>query len=191
MSSRRQERVSERIHVEISELLHKQLRDPRLAQVTVTGVEITPDLKLATVFISVMGNNEAGKAALQGMERASGFLRHELAVSLGMRFTPTLRFALDQSWERGSRIDQLLERLPSPAEAGRTPGTAASPAEAPSQRDGRRVPSGRDGRRVRQPIRQPTGRTPSPVGAGWSTYTAASPAPSDDEADSEEHSGDE
>ena len=115
MSSRRQERVSERIHVEISELLHKQLRDPRLAQVTITGVEITPDLKLATVFISVLGESEACEAALQGMERASGFIRHELATSLGMRCTPLLRFALDQSWERGARIDQLLERLPSSA----------------------------------------------------------------------------
>jgi ribosome-binding factor A len=62
-----------------------------------------------------MGDREAGKAALAGMESACGFIRHELAVSLGMRFTPTLRFELDQSWERGAHIDQLLDQLPSAA----------------------------------------------------------------------------
>jgi ribosome-binding factor A len=113
MPSRRQERVSERIHVDISELLQKRLRDPRLAHVTVTDVEITADLKLATVFISVMGDREAEKAALLGMERASGFIRRELAVSLEMRLTPSLRFELDRSWERGAHIDELLDSLPS------------------------------------------------------------------------------
>ena len=112
MPTRRQERLSERIHEEISELLQKTLRDPRLTYVTVTGVKLTPDLKLATVFITSLGDRESGDAALQSLQHASGFIRRELAQRLHMRFTPELRFSLDDTWERGARIDELLEQLP-------------------------------------------------------------------------------
>ena len=111
MPTRRQERVSERIHHEVSDLLLNEIRDPRLEQVTVTGVEITPDLKLATVFVSALGDAEAKDNALQGLERASGYIRRELAQRLAMRVTPALRFVLDQSWERGARLDALLDNL--------------------------------------------------------------------------------
>lgn len=111
MPTRRQERVSERIHEEISEVLQNRIRDPRLATVTVTGVEVSPDLKAAQVFISTLGDRESRNRALQGLERASKYIRRELAHRLQMRFTPELRFALDESWERGARIDELLEQL--------------------------------------------------------------------------------
>ena len=113
MPTRRQERVSERIHHEVSDLLLNEIRDPRLEQVTVTGVEITPDLKLATVFVSALGDPEAKDNALKGLERASGYIRRELAQRLAMRVTPALRFVLDESWERGARLDALLDNLPS------------------------------------------------------------------------------
>jgi len=111
MPTRRQERVSERIHHEISDLLQNEIRDPRLEQVTVTGVEISPDLQLATVFISVMGDQEAKDNALSALERASGYVRRELAQRLGMRVTPAVQFVLDESWERGARLDALLDSL--------------------------------------------------------------------------------
>jgi ribosome-binding factor A len=75
MPTRRQERVSERIHHEISDLLLNEIRDPRLGQVTVTGVEISPDLQLATVFVSALGDQEAKDSALTALERASGYIR--------------------------------------------------------------------------------------------------------------------
>lgn len=111
MPTRRQERVSERIHEEISDLLQKRIRDPRLASVTVTGVEVSPDLKLASVFISALGDCEARNSALQGVQHASKYIRRQLAQRLQMRFAPELRFALDESWVRGARIDELLEQL--------------------------------------------------------------------------------
>jgi ribosome-binding factor A len=111
MPTRRQERVGERIHEEISEVLQKRIRDPRLASVTVTGVEVSPDLKAARVFISTLGDRESRNSTLQGLQHASKYIRRELAHRLQMRFTPELRFALDESWERGMRIDELLEQL--------------------------------------------------------------------------------
>jgi ribosome-binding factor A len=113
MPTRRQERVGERIHEEISQLLQTRVRDPRLAQVTVTGVDVSPDLKAATVFVSTLGDRESSNAALRGLQHASSFLRRALAQQLDTRFTPELRFVLDNSWQRGARIDELLEQLPS------------------------------------------------------------------------------
>lgn len=115
MVTRRQERVSERIHHEISDLLQNQIRDPRLAYVTVTGVEISPDLQLATVFVSALGEHEAKDSALTALEHAAGYIRRELAQRLMMRVTPAVHFVLDESWERGAHIDALLNNLQSAA----------------------------------------------------------------------------
>jgi len=111
MPTRRQERVSERIHEEISALLQREMRDPRLANVTVTGVEVSPDLKNASVFVSALGDREARAAALQGLQHASSYVRWQLAQRLQLRYTPELRFELDESWQRGARIDELLEQV--------------------------------------------------------------------------------
>jgi len=121
MAKRRQERVSERIHHEVSDLLQNEIRDPRLAYVTVTDVEISPDLELATIFVSTLGEREALDNAIAGLERATGYIRRELAQRLGMRVMPAVRFLPDQSWERGARLDALLDRLAGtapPAEDG-------------------------------------------------------------------------
>ncbi|MBM4429646.1 MAG: 30S ribosome-binding factor RbfA [Chloroflexi bacterium] len=132
MPSRRQERVSERIHQELSELLQRRLRDPRLAYVTVTEVQVSPDLKLATIFVSALGDDEAGESALTGLQHASRYIRRELAQMLQMRAMPELRFLLDDSWERGARIDQLLEQLPP---AAPSEGTEETAADADSEKD--------------------------------------------------------
>lgn len=134
MNTRRQERVREQIHEEISAVLQTRVRDPRLAQVTVTGVQVSPDLRMATVYVSSLGDSSACEAALEGLDHAASFVRRELAHRLGLRYMPELRFMLDESWQRGSRIDELLEKLPPAAsEAEATPGTAAnnSSAEVP------------------------------------------------------------
>ena len=111
MVKHRVERVTDRIQEEVSDLLLKQIRDPRIDFVTVTGVKISPDLELATVYVSVLGDAEASQNALKALEGAAGYVRRQLAVRLGMRTTPAVRFALDESWERGAKVDALLDRL--------------------------------------------------------------------------------
>jgi ribosome-binding factor A len=111
MSTHRQERVSDRIHEAISDLLQNSIRDPRLVNVTITGVEISLDLKAATVFVTSLGDRKTREDALAAMKRAAPFIRRQLASSLQMRFTPELDFVLDESWQRGARIDEILARL--------------------------------------------------------------------------------
>lgn len=111
MSNRRQRRVSDLIHQEVSDLLSKKMQDPRLEHVTVTGVEITADLKLARVYVTVLGEAEEMKAALDGLEHARGFIRRELAHALDLRFVPDLEFRLDEAFYRAVRIDALLGGL--------------------------------------------------------------------------------
>jgi len=112
MPSHRQRRVAEQIHRELSLLLMLDARDPRLADVTITAVEMTPDLMLARVFFTVMaeGDKEVSEAKA-GLERATGFLRTQLAARLQLRFMPHLTFELDKSAVYGRRIDDLLNKL--------------------------------------------------------------------------------
>jgi ribosome-binding factor A len=111
MPTRRQRRVAELIHRELSLLLLREARDPRLGSVTLTGVEVTPDLLLARVHFSVLGGEDEEQAALAGFEHASGFLRTELAGRVRLRFVPELAFKLDKSSAYGQRIDQLLDQI--------------------------------------------------------------------------------
>jgi ribosome-binding factor A len=130
MPTRRQERVSERIHEEISALLQREMGDPRLANVTVTGVEVSPDLKMASIFISALGDREARAAALQGLQHASSYVRWQLAQRIQLRYTPELLFELDESWQRGARIDELLEQVQNDDALEESPG--AEPEDASS-----------------------------------------------------------
>lgn len=86
-----------------------------MAQVTVTSVEVSADLKVATVYVSSLGDREACTKSVKSLQHAAGFLRRELAHQLRMRYTPELHFVLDDSWERGARIDDLLKQLPASA----------------------------------------------------------------------------
>lgn len=111
MPTRRQRRVSELIHRELSVLLLHEVRDPRLSGVTVTTVEITPDLLLARVFFTVLGDGDDEKEALVGLERACGFLRTQLASRVQLRFMPELEFRLDKSAAYARHIDELLDEI--------------------------------------------------------------------------------
>jgi ribosome-binding factor A len=125
MSTRRQRQVAELLHQEISLLIQRQARDPRLGFVTVTDVEVTPDLRLATVYVSVMGGDDEVKQTLAGLKNATGFFRHELGGTLSLRFVPELSFRLDESLEQGLHIDQLLDSLHTEAPADEDEGDAA------------------------------------------------------------------
>jgi ribosome-binding factor A len=113
MGSIRPERVAELVQREVTDILARKLRDPRLVGITVTDVEVTSDLKLATVFVSTLAGGAERAAALEGLRRAAGFVRHELAPRLGLREVPEVRFRFDESIERGARVEDILRRLKS------------------------------------------------------------------------------
>jgi ribosome-binding factor A len=113
MTTRRQRQVAERLHEEISILIQRKVRDPRLKPVTVTGVEVSPDLENARVYVSVLGSDQEARSALAGLTSATGFLRRELGAVLSLRLVPQLMFRLDESVEQGMRIDRLLDDIQS------------------------------------------------------------------------------
>ncbi len=108
---KRSEKVAEAIHEEISGLLIKGVKDPRIGMVTVTGVKVTDDLHLATVYFSVIGTDADRKGAEAGLNSAKGFLRREIGKVLRMRYVPDLLFRYDESVEYGSRIESLLKQI--------------------------------------------------------------------------------
>ncbi|HZV83101.1 MAG TPA: ribosome-binding factor A [Geobacteraceae bacterium] len=108
---KRSEKVAEAIHEEISTLLIKGVKDPRIGLVTVTGVKVTDDLHLATVYFSVIGGEAERKGAEAGLNSAKGFLRREIGKVLRMRYVPDLMFRFDESVEYGSRIESLLKQI--------------------------------------------------------------------------------
>ncbi len=108
---KRCEKVAEAIHEEISALLIKGVKDPRIGMVTVTGVKVTEDLHLATVYFSVIGGEAERKGAEAGLNSAKGFLRREIGKVLRMRYVPDLLFRYDESVEYGSRIESLLKQI--------------------------------------------------------------------------------
>ncbi len=110
-SKRRPEQVAETIRQTIAEALLGELRDPRIGFVTVTDVQVTKDLSVATVRVSVMGE-EAGRAdGLTGLESAAGFLRSKVSKALSTRIVPELRFELDRGLEHAARIEKILNDL--------------------------------------------------------------------------------
>lgn len=104
----RTERVAEQIQRELAELLRLEIKDPRVRMVTVTGVEVARDYSHAKVYYTALEG--ANDAVQQGLERASGFLRSQLAHSMKLRITPQLHFAYDPSIERGARLSQLIDQ---------------------------------------------------------------------------------
>jgi len=110
--SHRIERVSSLMRHEISELLQRQVKDPRLSQfVAVTDVSLSADLKYAKVFVSCMGSEEEKKTMLKGLGAASNFLRNQLAKRLRLRHIPELSFEWDDSIERGDHLLQLMDKI--------------------------------------------------------------------------------
>ena len=107
----RPERLAEAIKKEVSELLAEELKDPRIGFVSITSVEVSRDLRYASVYISVFGEPETRKASLDALQKAHGFIRGELAKRIRMRYTPEITFKLDESIERGSRLITLINKV--------------------------------------------------------------------------------
>jgi ribosome-binding factor A len=111
MPTHRQQRVAHRMRAEIADLIDRRVEDPRLHGVTVTGVEISPDLRQAFVYVSALVGVEGSREVLAGLEHAKGFFRRELASRLDLRVVPDLIFRWDASLETGERISRLLDEL--------------------------------------------------------------------------------
>jgi ribosome-binding factor A len=107
----RQEKLGELIAAELSELLRKRVKDPRIGFVSITRVEVSGDYRHAKVYASVMGNEDEQASTLRALQHATGFLRHELASRLDLRYTPEIVFKLDHSIEEGTRILNLIREL--------------------------------------------------------------------------------
>jgi ribosome-binding factor A len=111
MATRRQRRVAELIHRELSLLLMRDARDPRLAGATITEVRVSPDLMVARIYFTVLGEPGQDKEALAALEHAKGYLRTQLAGQVRLRSVPELIFELDASAAYGQRIDELLAQI--------------------------------------------------------------------------------
>ena len=118
MQGKRLERVNQLIKEEISQLLQRELKDHRLGFVTVTDVEVTKDLRLARVFVSILGTEEQWKSSLAALESAKGFIHNWLRHHLSLRVTPSLVFRPDRSMAHAARIQGLLAEIPPPAPSG-------------------------------------------------------------------------
>lgn len=107
----RQERIQEQLVQELSEMIRRDLRDPRIGFLTLTGSEITRDLRHAKVFVSIYGTEEEQKQTLKALNSASGMLRGEFARRVHLRVAPELEFRLDEGIARGQRIFDLLHSV--------------------------------------------------------------------------------
>lgn len=111
MKHKRSDKVAESIHEIISGILSRGLNDPRIGFVTVVGVEVTIDLRMAKVFYTVIGDEAAQKSSAAGLVSASGYIRRELGKELSLRHVPEISFIYDHSQEYGSRIDSILKEI--------------------------------------------------------------------------------
>lgn len=104
----RSERLGEQIHRELSGLIQRELKDPRVGMVTIGEVEVSSDLSYAKVYYTILGDPDSHEETQQGLDRASGFLRSQLGKRLRTRLTPGLKFIFDDSEQRGARIDAAI-----------------------------------------------------------------------------------
>ena len=104
-------RLRELFKAEISAIVHKEMKDPRIGFVSVTDVDLSPDLRHAKVFVSILGDEAAKARTMAGLASAQGFIRTELGGRIRLRRVPELLFRLDESIERGARVQRLLRRV--------------------------------------------------------------------------------
>jgi len=120
-TSKRAMRVADQIRMEVAEIIMRKTKDPRVSDVTVTDVELTSDLRLARVYVTTLQDGQAEADALEGLAKASGFIRAELGRRLHLRYTPELIFQKDLSGPQGDRIRSLLEQVQAEAQGQSKP----------------------------------------------------------------------
>lgn len=113
-------RIGEEIKREVSSILAKDVKDPRLGMLSITDVDVSRDLSWAKVYFSMLGEQEEREKTLEGLNRAKGFIRSELAKRIRLRHTPEIIFLFDPSLERGAKMDALLKTLQTTSTDGLT-----------------------------------------------------------------------
>ena len=114
MEFKRSDRVADLLHREIAEMVFRRLKDPRVANITISGVKVADDLRNARIFFCIMGldvDEATRKNALAGLDKAKGFIRQELGRRLSLRYVPQLEFEFDTSFEYGDKMERLLKEL--------------------------------------------------------------------------------
>src|SRR5213594_484819 len=112
MQSRRIDRIEEQLRIELSEILEREIQDPRIGLATVTHVKVSPDLRHGRVFVTVLGDDAQRKKALEGLRSAASFVRRSLSKRLHhMRRIPELSFDYDEAIEKGIRIEELFNQI--------------------------------------------------------------------------------
>ncbi len=117
MSARRRRQVGDLLRDEISFMIQRGLKDPRIGFASITRVDVSPDIRYATVFVSVLGTEDEQSETLVALNNASGLIRHELAPKLTMRSIPSIRFRLDRSMEHAENVQRLLSEIDIPPES--------------------------------------------------------------------------
>jgi len=114
MLGRRIDRIEEQLRMEISEIVEREIQDPRIGLVTVTAVKVSPDLRHARVFVTVLGDADQRKKTIAGLKSAAGYTRRSLSKRLHhLKRIPEIMFDYDESIEKGMRIEELLEQIKS------------------------------------------------------------------------------
>jgi ribosome-binding factor A len=111
MGFKRADRVSDLVKAEITDILLRQVRDPRVQNVTITDVKMSDDLRQAKVYFVPMGTGSVNDEVKEGLKRATGFLRRELGKRLQLRYVPDVTFIFDTSFDYGDRIERLLGEI--------------------------------------------------------------------------------
>lgn len=111
MENMRTSRVAEQMKKEVGEILNQKIKDPRVGFVTVTDVDLTNDLQQATIYVSVLGDEDEKEATLVGLSKASGFVRSEVGKRIRLRKVPEIMFKFDEAHEYGNHIDAILRQL--------------------------------------------------------------------------------
>lgn len=119
----KQDRMAERIQALLSELLLREIADPRLRSITITEVKLDPELMYADIYVNALADETRHDVVMAGLNRAKGFLRREIGKRIRLRTTPELHFHWDVALERGEHLNQLISRLGIPPEQ---PESAAS-----------------------------------------------------------------
>ncbi len=109
MDFKRADRVADLIKQEMSDILRREVHDPRIANITVTDVKLTDDLRSARIYFVELGKDRVSEGVEKGLARAKGFLKRELGKRMQLRYIPELNFFYDPSFEYGSRIEKLLK----------------------------------------------------------------------------------
>jgi ribosome-binding factor A len=116
----RSDRVSGQIQKVLSDILLKNIKDPRLEAATITGVKMPRDLKFARVYFITSGGKERMEEAVEGFKSALGYVKRKLAAQLGLRYMPELKFFYDDSFDYGSHIDKIIKSIKSENEFNNT-----------------------------------------------------------------------